>query len=152
MPPLPELPLELPLELLNAAAASACAALVATGLLALWRSRARSALEAVGGLSRQMVLLREENAAQCATLVALAVRFDELQRQLANDARHATTPAGGASASAYELAIRLARGGAGVEELVSGCMVSRHEAELTVRLHGPPNRQGTARLSAVRQA
>jgi len=139
-------------DLLYAIAAAACAALVAAGLLALWRCRARGALGAVEALSRQLAALRAENGAQSATLVALAARFDELQRQLATDARYATTPTGGASASAYELAIRLARGGATVEELVAGCMISRHEAELTLRLHGPANRTGVTRLAAVRQA
>lgn len=139
-------------DLAYAIAAAACAAVAMAALLALWRSRARGALVAVEGLSRQLGALRAENGAQSATLVALAARFDELQRQLATDARYATAPIGGASASAYELAIRLARGGATLEELVSGCMMSRHEAELTLRLHAPQNRPGVARLAAVRQA
>jgi Protein of unknown function (DUF2802) len=139
-------------DLLYALGAAACAALAAAGLLASWRIRSRGTLSAVDALSRQLGALRAENGAQSATLVALAARFDELQRQLATDARYATTPTGGASASAYELAIRLARGGASVEELVSGCMMSRHEAELTLRLHSPHNRPGVARLAAVRQA
>jgi hypothetical protein len=139
-------------DLLYAIGAAACAALVAAGLLALWRARARAAASAVAALARDLGAMRAENGAQSATLVALAARFDELQRQLATDARYATTPTGGATASAYELAIRLARGGAGVEELVSACMMSRHEAELTLRLHGPQNRPATARLAAVRQA
>jgi len=139
-------------DLLYAIGAAACAAVVAVGVLALWRSRARGALAAVESLSLQLGALRAENGAQSATLVALAARFDELQRQLATDARDATAPTGGASASAYELAIRLARGGATLEELVSGCMMSRHEAELTLRLHGPQNRPAVSRLAAVRQA
>ena len=36
----------------------------------------------------------------------------------------------------YEVAARLARGGATCDELVSGCGLSRHEAELLLRLHG----------------
>jgi hypothetical protein len=152
MPNLPEFPAELWLPL----AAAACAALATAALLALWRTRARfgAAVAASGAatLARELAALRAENAAQSATLVGLAARFDELQRQLATDARYATAPAGGASASAYELAIRLARGGASVEELVSGCMMSRHEAELTLRLHGPQSRAGGARLAAVRLA
>ncbi len=148
MPPLPPFSP----DLLYAIGAAACAALVAAGLLALWRARTLAARDAVTALSRQLCALRTENGAQSATLVALAARFDELQRQLATDARYATTPTGGASASAYELAIRLARGGASVDELVSGCMMSRPEAELTLRLHGPQNRAGAPRLAAVRQA
>lgn len=35
----------------------------------------------------------------------------------------------------YEVAARLARGGATCEELISSCGLSRHEAELMLRLH-----------------
>ena len=35
----------------------------------------------------------------------------------------------------YEVAARLARGGATCEELISSCGLSRHEAELLIRLH-----------------
>ncbi len=147
MLPLPELSS----ELWNAVAAAACTALAAIGLIALMCNRARAVGAALEALARQLSQLREENGAQLATLVALAAHFDELQRQLATDARYATAPSGGTSASAYELAIRLARGGADVEELVAGCMMSRHEAELTLRLHGPQARPGATRLAAVRQ-
>lgn len=138
-------------DFLYAMAAAASAAVVAACLLAMWRSRARAERAAVELLSRQLGALRAENGAQSATLIALAARFDELHRQMTTDARYATAPTGGASASAYELAIRLARGGATLDELVSGCMMSRHEAELTLRLHGPQNRPAVARLAAVRQ-
>ena len=37
----------------------------------------------------------------------------------------------------YDIALRLARNGASREELMSNCGMSRHEAELAVRLHGP---------------
>ncbi len=142
---------ELSSEPTLAAAAAACTAFAATGWLALARSRARAAHAALEAMSQKLLRLGEENGAQSATLVALAARFDELQRQLATEARYATAPAGGTSASAYELAIRLARSGAGVDELVAGCMMSRHEAELTLRLHGPQSRTDAIRLAAVRQ-
>jgi hypothetical protein len=41
-------------------------------------------------------------------------------------------PSGG-----YQIAIRLAKGGASREELMAGCGLSLHEAELVQRLHGP---------------
>ncbi|MBV6423833.1 MAG: hypothetical protein NAOJABEB_01643 [Steroidobacteraceae bacterium] len=41
------------------------------------------------------------------------------------------------AAQSYDIALRLARSGAGREELMSTCGMSRHEAELAVRLHGP---------------
>ena len=57
-------------------------------------------------------------------------------------------------APGYQIAIRLARGGASLDELMSGCGLSSHEAELVHRLHSPqsksagrksvPNRQDAA--------
>lgn len=59
-----------------------------------------------------------------------------------------------APAPGYQIAIRLARGGASLDELMSGCGLSSHEAELVHRLHSPqsksagrksvPNRQDAA--------
>jgi len=60
--------------------------------------------------------------------------------------RHVTSPAGSASPG-YEIAIRLARGGASREELVCGCGLSQHEAELVWRLHAPRN--GGPRLKSA---
>jgi alkylation response protein AidB-like acyl-CoA dehydrogenase len=41
------------------------------------------------------------------------------------------------AAPGYQIAIRLAKGGASREELISGCGLSIHEAELVHRLHAP---------------
>ena len=41
------------------------------------------------------------------------------------------------SSPGYQIAIRLAKGGASREELMSGCGLSRGEAELVQRLHSP---------------
>ncbi len=43
----------------------------------------------------------------------------------------------GSSALSYPIAIRLARTGAQPEELVASCGLTRQEAELVARLHGP---------------
>jgi hypothetical protein len=43
----------------------------------------------------------------------------------------------GAAAHGYTIAIRLARAGAQPDELVSSCGLTRQEAELVARLHGP---------------
>jgi hypothetical protein len=40
----------------------------------------------------------------------------------------------------YQIAIRLAKGGASREELISGCGLSTHEAALVHRLHAPQSR------------
>jgi Protein of unknown function (DUF2802) len=45
--------------------------------------------------------------------------------------------AGAPSAAGYDVAIRLARNGASTEELVSSSGVSRQEAQLLARMHGP---------------
>jgi alkylation response protein AidB-like acyl-CoA dehydrogenase len=45
-----------------------------------------------------------------------------------------------APAPGYQIAIRLAKGGASREELISGCGLSAHEAELVHRLHAPQSR------------
>ena len=151
--PLPNLPI----ELVYAIAAAACVAIAVAGTLALAGRRTRAAQLALHGiatqldaLAAQLGALRSENGAQAATLLTLAARLDGLQRDLATDARHAAPAANGAGGSAFELAIRLARGGGSVEELVSACQVTRHEAALALRLHGPQARVGATHLAAVR--
>jgi len=49
----------------------------------------------------------------------------------------------------YDIALRLARNGASREELMSNCGMSRHEAELAVRLHGPGERRRPQRAGAA---
>ncbi len=51
--------------------------------------------------------------------------------------RPATPAASPAPSPGYRIAIRLARGGASREELMSGCGLTLAEAELVRRLHGP---------------
>lgn len=49
-------------------------------------------------------------------------------------ARFAIAPPAGPRG--YEVAVRLAKNGASREELISSCGISRHEADLLLRLHG----------------
>lgn len=51
--------------------------------------------------------------------------------------RPAAAPPAQAPSPGYQIAIRLARGGASREELMSGCGLTLAEAELVRRLHGP---------------
>ncbi len=46
-------------------------------------------------------------------------------------------PAASGPSPGYQIAIRLAKGGASREELMAGCGLSLGEAELVQRLHGP---------------
>jgi hypothetical protein len=48
----------------------------------------------------------------------------------------------------YEIAIRLAKGGATREELTSGCGLSASEAELLHRLHAPQSRKSPKGIAA----
>ena len=68
------------------------------------------------------------------TMAVVSARLDSLSERSEAEPRLAPTTAVGAQRG-YDLAARLARNGAGVEELVASCGVTRHEAELLTRLH-----------------
>ncbi|HEX5458661.1 MAG TPA: DUF2802 domain-containing protein [Steroidobacteraceae bacterium] len=80
----------------------------------------------------QLVLQRlaELEARVDATRSAVARLGERLDRPVAPDASRAPPPG-------YQIAIRLARGGASREELMTGCGLTLAEAELVRRLHGP---------------
>lgn len=62
----------------------------------------------------------------------------------------AGSPASGGPAPGYQIAIRLARGGASREELIASCGLSAAEAELVQRLHcGPARGAARAPLAAT---
>jgi hypothetical protein len=77
------------------------------------------------------------------TVSVMSARMEALSERSQSESRLA--PAGGASSQrGYDLATRLARNGAAVEELVASCGVTRHEAELLARLHGSKPREVAA--------
>lgn len=102
-----------------------------------WRradERATAALHAK--LDRAFVELRSLHE----TVSVMSARLDGLSERSEMDARLA--PAGTAGAQrGYDVAARLARNGSSIEELVDSCGVTRHEAELLVRLHGAKPRE-----------
>ena len=61
------------------------------------------------------------------------------------------TSATATASPGYQIAIRLAKGGASREELMSGCGLSLNEAELVHRLHAPQTRSSTRKSGAPRQ-
>jgi hypothetical protein len=68
------------------------------------------------------------------TVSVMSARLDALGERAESETRLA--PAGVASAQrGYDLAARLAKNGSGIEELVTSCGITRHEAELLTRLH-----------------
>ena len=97
-----------------------------------WRRATRRQTAEVLSQS-QLVLQRlaELEARVDATRAAIAQLGERLERPAATAPSHSPSPPG------YQIAIRLARGGASREELMSGCGLTLAEAELVRRLHGP---------------
>jgi hypothetical protein len=73
-----------------------------------------------------------------ARVVATNVSISQLGERIQRPQQLASAPT--APAPGYQIAIRLAKGGASREELISGCGLSTHEAELVHRLHAPRSR------------
>lgn len=97
-----------------------------------WR---RSAERDAQRLFEQMDLIRGE-------LLLLSDRMEAIEKNAPQTVERPVQPEsrippmGGSHAPrGYEVAARLARGGATCEELISSCGLSRHEAELMLRLH-----------------
>lgn len=125
--------LELMLDLMPTLAALLFAALMVP--LHLATRRRADALSA--GLRAELAALREEARAGAGAFAEVAARVERLSGMLDAEQRHRTAPAPRSEAG-YELAIRLARSGAGAEELINACGMSRKEAEVVARLHGRP--------------
>jgi hypothetical protein len=104
---------------------------VAAVTFTAWRRATRIQTEQV--LAQTNTVLQRLAALEArvdATKVTISQLGDRLDRP-------AATP-GGALAPGYQMAIRLAKGGASREELMAGCGLSLNEAELVQRLHGQP--------------
>jgi hypothetical protein len=85
------------------------------------------------------------------TIAVMSARLDSLSERAESDARLA--PAAAVSSQrGYDLAARLAKNGAAVEELVASCGVTRHEAELLSRLHVAKTRETAATSWNMRAA
>lgn len=67
------------------------------------------------------------------TVAAMRARLDTLSERAEVDSHRA--PAGVASHRGYDMAARLARNGASSADLVANCGITRHEAELLLRVH-----------------
>ncbi|MGH8299360.1 MAG: DUF2802 domain-containing protein [Steroidobacteraceae bacterium] len=96
-----------------------------------WRRATRRQTEEV--LSQTQIVLQRLAELE-ARVDATRITVTDLAERL--DRSAATAPAA-APSPGYQIAIRLARGGASREELMSGCGLSLAEAELIKRLHGP---------------
>ena len=107
------------------------------GLAAVAFTRWRRAAERDTAHSTQQLALILQRLEQLEASVARCEpRLLALAEQLEGSPQTAAT----GSPSNYPIAIRLARSGATTSELMSGCGLSRQEAELVARLHGPARR------------
>jgi hypothetical protein len=131
---------EVALWLLRAAGIVA-ALLVLTLALRHWRlSNERDAqrvFEQLDLLRSELLLIQENMERQSQTAASsaqapAAMRTSQTQMEPRNNQPLPAMPA----PRGYEVAVRLARSGATVDELISSCGLSRHEAQLVLRLHG----------------
>lgn len=97
-----------------------------------WR---RSMARETQRVFEQLDLIQGELHGLAESVAMMAGRLEALNDKVTTTAQ--VTPAHGTSGQrAYESAIRLAQRGLPSEDLVSECGLSRHEADLLVRLHG----------------
>lgn len=100
-----------------------------------WR---RAADTSADRFMERTALLLDRLAGLEAQLAASNARLAELSQRLDDEVQRASTH--GAAPASYQIAIRLAKNGADVDELTRSCGLSRQEAELVRRLHAPPRR------------
>lgn len=84
------------------------------------------------------------------TVIVMNARLEGMSERAEVGSRLA--PAGSAAPQrGYDMATRLAKNGADVDELVDNCGITRHEAELLVRLHGSKRTGGEVAISRLKQ-
>lgn len=109
-----------------------------------WR---RSTQRGTENMLQQMGSLSQRLAQTEQSLIALDERFARLTQRLEEE-RQPASPAVACAAS-YRIGIRLARGGASRDELIESCGLTRQEADLLQRLHGPGDRDTRGRYAAA---
>jgi hypothetical protein len=103
------------------------------------RADERQMRHIAGELQRTFVEIRALHE----TIAVMSARIETLSERSEAEPRLAPSAAVGAQRG-YDLAARLAKNGAGVEELVASCGITRHEAELLTRLHVAKTRETAA--------
>jgi hypothetical protein len=108
-----------------------------------WR---RDAQRSSTQLSVQNNLMLDRLAAIEERVASTNFRIAELTAQVDSEPR--ARPASEAAVPRYEAAIRLARGGACRDELITKCGLSGQEAELVQRVHGPAQHSKRSQVAA----
>jgi len=108
-----------------------CAALAFTAWRRATQAQTQQVLEQTNLVLQRLAQIEARVDATKLSVSELGARVDRPQQapQVAPMAATTMTPG-------YQVAIRLARSGASRDELMSGCGLSRSEAELVHRLHG----------------
>jgi len=81
------------------------------------------------------------------TVSVMSARMEAMSERAETDSRRAPVGVTGAQRG-YDLAMRMAKNGSTVEDLVSNCGITRHEAELLTRLHAAKVREPEAAWQA----
>jgi len=111
-------------------AALAFLGLIITGISARLFKTNRAQAEKIAGLQNQLSVL-------CVGAVGTDERILRFEQTLNKVKEHQNTlDLGGTSQHSYDHAIRLARKGVGINQLIDNCNLSDEEAHLINRLHG----------------
>jgi hypothetical protein len=110
---------------------------LATVAFIRWRRATQAQTEVV--LANHEVVLQRLAYLE-ARVDATQVSISRLGERIERPQQLASPTAAPATAPGYQIAIRLAKGGASREELISGCGLSAHEAGLVHRLHSPQSK------------
>ena len=101
-------------------------------VFARWRNASARDMQRV---IHELEQSRGETRTLAAATEALLFRIAGIETKL--DTRAQTVQPAAAAPRGYELALRLARAGSSVEDITETSGVTRREAELLARLHGP---------------
>jgi hypothetical protein len=85
------------------------------------------------------------------TVSVMNARIEALSERAESDSRRPQIAAATPQARGYDLAMRMAKNGGAVEDLVANCGISRNEAELLTRLHAAKSQPEVAAWQARQQ-
>jgi hypothetical protein len=85
------------------------------------------------------------------TVTVMAARIEAMSERAETDSRRPAVAVATPQARGYDLAMRMAKNGSGVEDLVANCGITRHEAELLTRLHSAKAQPEVASWQPPRQ-
>lgn len=86
------------------------------------------------------------------TVAVMGARIESMSERAETDSRRPQIATVATSqARGYDLAMRMAKNGSAVEDLVANCGITRHEAELLTRLHAAKSQPEVAAWQARQQ-